>query len=644
MRARIFGFLLICSFLLCAVAWSKCAMSRETHGFVTLCYHGVVPRVSCTSSYSISRREFAEQMEYIKTHGYNPVSVKQIIQASEGSKPLPEKAVLLTFDDAYSSYYDFVFPFLRELGFPSVLSVVGSWITNPPQGLPEPLMNWDQIREVSQSPLVEIASHTFDMHRGIQYTPQGNVGPSLAVRSYLRDKNRYETGEEYLQRLRLDFERQKKIFTRELGYMPRVLAWPYGCFNSAAMSVGDEYGFNMYLTLEDGHASLDRLRFTKRCLMKGMPIGDFKNVLKNKKGRKDLRLVQVDLDLIYDPTSPSQTDKNLGLLIDRLVAMGVNSVALQAFADPDGDGEVKSVYFPNRVLPVRADIFGWAAHQIGIRGMDVYAWMPTLALSFPDTAFNQRYMVRRQGMEGKNNSRSWYRRLTSFSPEVQKRVEMLYEDLASHCMIQGILFQDDAFLAADEDFHPLALKAFSLSLGMPVTAEKIRDNQSLFKRWTRYKTLALISFTDKLERVVKKFRPNAKFARNTYTPVVIDPAQEVNFAQNYNLFLEHYDWTVIMAYPQMEGACRRPVQWLKSLVQNARKFKGGVDKSVFKVQAYDWARKRPVSSRLLYRELRGILAAGGRHIGYYPDNCFADRPNLDVIKLEMSTRSFPFTP
>ena len=64
--------------------------------------------------------------------------------------------------------------------------------------------------------------------------------------------------------------------------------------------------------------------------------------------------------------------------------MKVNTVFLQAFADPDGTGTIRSVYFPNKVLPVRANIFSHAVHQIIIRDMKVYAWMPTLSIELPD--------------------------------------------------------------------------------------------------------------------------------------------------------------------------------------------------------------------------------------------------------------------
>ena len=110
--------------------------------FLVLTYHAVPVKTSLDSHYSVPRNRFAEQMEYLRTHGYNPVSLTDILRASEGKHVLPKNPVLLTFDDAYISYYEFVVPVLEMFGYPSVLAVVGSFIDNPPKDLPEPVMNW----------------------------------------------------------------------------------------------------------------------------------------------------------------------------------------------------------------------------------------------------------------------------------------------------------------------------------------------------------------------------------------------------------------------------------------------------------------------------------------------------------------------
>ena len=98
-----------------------------------------------------------------------------------------------------------------------------------------------------------------------------------------------------------------------------------------------------------------------------------------------------------------------------------------------------------------------------------------------------------------------------------------------------------------------------------------------------------------------------------------------------------------MAYPQMEDIDNTS-SWLKGLVNTAKGKSGGIERSVFKVQSYDWKREKWLGDTVVLEEIRDLLSAGARHVAYYPDNPLLDRPGLRKIKLEMSTESYPFMP
>ncbi|MDZ7810192.1 MAG: poly-beta-1,6-N-acetyl-D-glucosamine N-deacetylase PgaB [Arhodomonas sp.] len=130
----------------------------------------------------------------------------------------------------------------------------------------------------------------------------------------------------------------------------------------------------------------------------------------------------------------------------------MRSVYLQAFADPDGDGNAAAMYFPNRHLPVRADLFNRVAWQLRTRaGVRVYAWMPLLAFDLPEG--NIQLRVTRPGPDGKPvASGRNYRRLSPFLPETLAIVREIYADLGRAASgIHGVLIHDDAYLAEDED-------------------------------------------------------------------------------------------------------------------------------------------------------------------------------------------------
>jgi biofilm PGA synthesis lipoprotein PgaB len=627
-----------------SISQAALARAMKPGEFLVLCYHAVPVQPASGDNYSISQKRFVEHMEYLRTHGYHPVSFNDIVKAHKGEKALPDKPVLLTFDDGYVSYYDFVVPVLEELGYPSVVAVVGNFIDySPPKGLPEPLMSWEQIKELSSRRLVEVVSHTHDMHKGIQYNPQGNEAPYASALAYNPHTKSYETENDYRARLESDFMAQKKNFKEKLGVTPKVVVWPYGRFNQLSIETAKKAGIVSAFTLEEGFARIENLDAVNRNLIENTSMEHFIRTLKDPLGSKPtIRAMQVDLDLIYD-SDREQMDQNLGRLIDRLVAMDVNTVFLQAFADPQGNGNVKSVYFHNSVLPVRADFFSHAVHQMIIRAMTVYAWMPTMSIELPDNEMNERLKVheRREGEIGP--STSWYRRLTPFSKETAGLFKKLYRDLASHSQIHGILFQDDGYLNDREDFHPSAVEHYKKHFGRDMMAENFDDSVDLAQKWSRYKTEALIDYTKTLMQGVREFRPVTLFARNLYASLMDQPESESLFAQNYELFLSNYDHVVVMAYPQMEEV-KKSSKWLKNLVSIAGASPQGLEKTVFKIQTYNWRKEAWIDDGILLQELRDILSSGGKHLAYYPDNVFEDEPALDKIKLEMSTRTYPFIP
>ncbi len=585
-----------------------------------------------------TQKTLAQQIEFFRTHGFHFVSVQDLVDAAKGKKKLPQKPVLLTFDDAYVSFYNFVFPLLKELKCPAMVAVVGSWIDHPPKEyLVAPLMTWKEIREVAESGLVEVASHSYNLHHSVQYTPQGNVTAAVAALRYLPKLKRYETLDEYKKRIKKDFGKQKALFLKKLGMIPRIMVWPYGRFNDVALKIAKQTGILFTFSTEEGLNTLNDLqRCGKRFYIEAnlAHMDRFISFITQKDQPDQLRVAQIDLDLIYDPHSVEQTDKNLGLLIDRLVDMGVSTVFLQAFADPDGDGIVKSVYFPNHILPVRADIFGHACHQIMIRGIQVFAWMPTLGIELPEKGYSDDVFIHRLVNEKIHVDR---RRLSPFSPNTAKILRSLYEDLAAHSLISGVLFQDDATLSDTEGNNPAALRKFWGQTQPKASEHKFPASDN--PRWIIFKTKAIDTLLSSLGKCVRIYRPFAKFARNIFAEAVLNPKSQEWFAQSYPLMLKQNDFVVIMAYPKMEKV-RKPGNWLKDLVSVVKRYPDGIRKTVFKLQTYDWQKEQWIDSDTILKWMRELEALGAWHLAYYPDNVFKNEPNLGKVRLEMSTKDF----
>ena len=195
---QLWKWVLLCVLAMCApLAWAK------NNQYGTLAYHDVVdeagsiyhqvktseqnPKSDILKAYypqTISKKTLISHFNWLKSNGYNVVSWQDILDSQTGKKNLPDKAVLLTFDDGYESFYRIVYPLLKEYNYPAVFAVVTSLLDQAPNSMVVfgdtriargAFVTWPQIKEMSDSGLVEIASHTHNMHRAIKANPGGSA-------------------------------------------------------------------------------------------------------------------------------------------------------------------------------------------------------------------------------------------------------------------------------------------------------------------------------------------------------------------------------------------------------------------------------------------------------------------------------------
>ncbi len=623
--------------------------------FVALSYHEVDDARRDAAGYAPARyavqtAQLVAHFEWLRANGYRPVSLDDIVAAHEGRRALPANAVLLTFDDGYADFHARVFPLLKLFGYPAVIALVGRWMDTP-AGEPvdvdgtavprERFMSWEQVREVVASGLVEVASHTHDLHRGIAGNPQGNRQPAAVTRAWDTARARYEDDDAWRARVRDDLARSASRIARETGRAPRAIAWPYGRYNREAQSIAAALGMPIAMTLDDGPtAAAGPLDAVRRTIVEFAPdIADFQQSFVRGAPHPLERIVHVDLDRIWD-ADPAQQERNLSALLDRIVALRPTDVWLQAYADPDGDGEADATYFPNRHLPMRGDLFNRAAWQLATRaGVRVHAWMPVLAWRLPAGHPAAGDVVRpASGAAGAS-----YRRLSPFSPRVRQAITELYEDLARHASFAGLLFHDDALIGDTEDASVEALATYR-TWGLPADIDAIRADETLAQRWSVAKTRYLVDFTVELQRAVTRFRAPMRTARNLYARPVLDARAERWTAQSLAAFVDAYDRVGLMAMPMLEGVNdrgRATDRFLDALVAQVARTPGALDKTVFELQAADWRARAPVPDASLARWVRRLELAGARHLGYYPDDPHGDRPALRTIVPAFSARAVP---
>lgn len=626
-----------------------------TNHLLTLAYHDIEDADPDQRFLSVRTDDLVAHMQWLHDNGYQPVSIDQILTAHQGGRPLPPKAVLLSFDDGYRSFYTRVFPILKAFGWPAVWAPVGRWVGTPADskvdfgGLQEPrsrFATWGQVRELSRSGLVEIASHTEDQHKGILANPQGNTQPAETTHQYDPATHTYESDVAYQKRIRDDARRISDDIRRVTGTSPRVWVWPYGAAGGEAMEIVGRQGYKMALTLDDGLGAVDKLMSEPRMLVTNSPdMSEFAQSVLSTEIRPNIRAVQVDLDYVYDP-DPAQMERNLNALVQRIADLKINTVFLQAFADPKGDGLARSVYFPNHWLPMRADLFNRALWQLQTRAhVKVYAWMPVLSFNLdPAIARVVRWDPDRPDAAPREDP-SQYRRLSPFDPRAHAAIVGLYEDLARAAPIDGILFHDDALMSDFEDAGTLALAAYHKA-GLLGSVQALRSDPATLQRWTRFKSAYLIDFTHTLMRYVRNIRgPQVKSARNLYAAPILNPVSEEWFAQNLGDFLKAYDWTVPMAMPLMEKVpSAQDEAWIRRLVAAVKQFPGALDRTVFELQSQNWERpdQPAVDSHKLAEWMQQLHLAGVRSFAYYPDDFLRNQPDLDVIRPALSNAWYPY--
>ena len=216
--------------------------SREEVPLPVLMYHGLTDDPDRVDDYFILTEDFEKDLLWLQEHGYTAVSFQQLADYAEKGSRLPEKPVLLTFDDGYYNNYEKAFPLLQEYNAKAVINLIGSesdlysnQIYRPESG---GNVTWGEAANMADSGLVEIGNHTYDLHND---TGTGRKGAArLPGESY----------EDYRTALLDDLGRNQQRIAEATGEPAIVFAWPYGAWptDGSADPILKELGFKGSLT------------------------------------------------------------------------------------------------------------------------------------------------------------------------------------------------------------------------------------------------------------------------------------------------------------------------------------------------------------------------------------------------------------
>ena len=190
-----------------------------------LMYHSV--SATQTGVYFVLPEDLENDLAELKRRGYTSVTLREVKAYLCGQGDLPEKPVLLTFDDGHYDNLYYALPILKKMGSSAVLSVIGCFTeyssTHEKDNLEYSHLTWDEIGYLARSGVFEIGSHSYAMHA---YKPRFGIKAM---------KN--ETPEQHRLALDADLEKIDRALLEKCGVRPAAFAYPFGAFDKTSEEI-----------------------------------------------------------------------------------------------------------------------------------------------------------------------------------------------------------------------------------------------------------------------------------------------------------------------------------------------------------------------------------------------------------------------
>ena len=189
-----------------------------------LAYHGVN---DSGDHYSVTRREFAQQMEMLDRAGFETISIAEYVRFLHGvTVNLPKRPILITFDDGRLDSYRGADRILAKHGFRATMFAIAGFVEERSSFY----LTWDELRRMSTNGNWDVQEHAGVGHVNVPYDAAGHEGPAYAYRQYRSGKGLESFGE-YKRRVEHDVLWAKRTMSEQLpGFTPLAFAVPYGSY------------------------------------------------------------------------------------------------------------------------------------------------------------------------------------------------------------------------------------------------------------------------------------------------------------------------------------------------------------------------------------------------------------------------------
>lgn len=220
---------------------------EEEIKLVIVMYHNIIPNDSRPNKYEVTLSELERDFSYINAKGYQTVTPQMLVEYTQGKRDLPKENVMITFDDGFYNYNRYLPDMLDKYNLNCVVSVVGEYSKfskNTDAVARYTYMDFDDMKELSENPHIEIANHTYSMHT----YKNGTRGA---------DKLRGESLADYRKRLYKDCDKLESKLA-QVGIYPICFTYPLGAYSKDSETIIRERGYKVSLICEERGNKLTR--------------------------------------------------------------------------------------------------------------------------------------------------------------------------------------------------------------------------------------------------------------------------------------------------------------------------------------------------------------------------------------------------
>jgi len=218
-----------------------------------LVYHNFSKKRSDKTA--VGQDDFEAQMKYLKQNGYHVVSIDQLLDFIDYKEQLPEKSIVITFDDAWRSIFDVALPILIKYGFTATFFIYTDFIGGGKA------MTWKQIETLSKI--------------GFDIQCQTKTHRNLAV------PKKNESFKEYFESIEMEIGYPKNLLKEKLNIDCKFLAYPYGETNNLVIALLKKHGYRAAFTIDrkPNPFFIDKYRIYRSVIYGSYNMDKFKNNL-----------------------------------------------------------------------------------------------------------------------------------------------------------------------------------------------------------------------------------------------------------------------------------------------------------------------------------------------------------------------------